>query len=326
MGHRAWLRGDRDAADRHYLAARADALQDRAMPYHYNCGTLVWLPRRQAEALLQRPQSDQSELGWKWFQLPPGPAPVGAVVVGFDPNYFVFFPRFLLAAVESYRRSGASIPFGVHCHIADVSREHVEFLCRAALRIAELSPAFRLSFSIGTAAVREPAYYTCLRFLALPGVLRLLRCGVVAMDVDSELLPSFFETWPWIVQHDFGLRMYSFDDSGRQITGEPWSIGAHPTYVAHSSAGVRFARFLRDYILAAYDASLVTNWTIDQCAIARGYDLLVRGAVGVKVINFARGMPLYRLPNDYGGKQAYLNSDPVTPAGFFDRLPATLAA
>ncbi len=322
MGHRAWLRGERDAADGHYLAARADATRDRVTPYHYNCGTLVWLSRAQAEALLAKAPNDQPERGWKWFQLPPGEAPAGALVVGFDPKYFVFFPKFLLSAVTAYEHSGTTTPFGVHCHVADAAQGHIEFLSHAALRIAKLRPEFRLSFSVGEAAARDAGYYTCLRFLALPGVFRLLRCSVIAMDVDSELLPAFFETWPQIAKHDLGLRMYSFDDSGRQIGGEPWSIGAHPTYVAYDLAGIRFANFVRDYIHAAYDPSLVTNWTIDQCALARGYDLLVRGRVGDKVFNFARGTCLYRLPNDYGGKQAYLDADPVTPASFFDRLAA----
>ncbi len=321
LGHRRWIAGERDAADAHYRRAREIAARDGLKPYHFNCGTLVWLPRGEAAALLDaEPPATGLSHGFA-----PGPAEL-AFVVGCDPNYFLFFPKLLLSAVAAHRRSGSAVPVVVHCCLSDPTELQAAFLREAAALLARLSPLVSLGWSTGPAAHRHPDWYTGLRFLALPDVIAHHGCAAVALDVDCALLPEFFAAAPRLLDQDFALRMYAFDESFRQVSGEPWSIGAHPTHVGAGPAGRRFAAFLRAYLHAAYDPALVTNWTIDQCAIAQGYDLIVRPDRSLRVLNLAREAPGYRLPEEDGGKAAFLHAGgAVTMANFAERLAAALA-
>ncbi len=136
------------------------------------------------------------------------------------------------------------------------------------------------------------------------------------MDIDTALEPAFFTLLPKLLDAEFGLRMYSFDPAtNRQIAGEPWSIGAHPSWVANTETGRRFGRFLRDYIATAYDPKAPTNWTIDQCAIARGYDLLIRDR-GLRVLNFAFSGRLATLAQEHPSKAAFRAARGVDAANF----------
>jgi hypothetical protein len=148
----------------------------------------------------------------------------------------------------------------------------------------------------------------------------------MALDIDSTLDKGFFAHIRHINTFDFALRMYNFtQDTYRQHAGEPWSIGAHPTYVSNTPLGRSFAGFMRDYIATAYNPSLATNWTIDQCAIAQGYDLLIRDSVNCKVLNVAYYDTIYHLPHEFGGKQGFLEAGGrVTIENFSDRLAAAM--
>jgi hypothetical protein len=215
----------------------------------------------------------------------------------------------------------------VHLHLADATPAHRAAVADMDSALAALVPGLRLSLSDAKAAFRETAHYTCLRFLALPAVLARYRCPAVAMDIDALAVPGFFAALAGLAGQDLGLRAYTFDAGWRQVGGEPWSIGAHPTYVADSPLGRRFAAFLVRYIDAAYDPALPTNWTIDQCAIAQAYDLLVRGDAAARVANLAHAAPLTLLPDAFGGKQAMLEADGlVTPENFRVRLEAAVGS
>ena len=124
---------------------------------------------------------------------------------------------------------------------------------------------------------------------------------------------------PKINEHDLGLRMYSFDMScRRQIAGEPWSIGAHPTYFSSTENGYKFSEFIGKYIAFAYNPNLLTNWTIDQCAIARAYDLLIRPNHSIKVIDFSTFDTISHLPSS--SKTEFLHEGGlVTLENFWDR-------
>ena len=107
------------------------------------------------------------------------------------------------------------------------------------------------------------------------------------MDIDATVSAGFANFCPHIGTFDFGLRMFSFArDSNRQVAGQPWSIGAHLTYVSDTLIGRRFARFLGDYILAAYDPKLPTTWTIGSvrdCAGLRPYAARSPGTQGAEL-------------------------------------------
>ncbi len=308
MGHYRWLTDDRDAADQHFRLAREIAIRDRLTPYHFNCGLLVWLTLAESQRLLTNPKPPSRISTEAWtqsFDEPPSPRADTVIVVGCDQHYFRFFPKFLLSVLRAHSIGGGGTPVALHCHVADPEPRQMTFLKEIRDELAQKGKPVRVSFGFSQSTFREASYYTCLRFLALPDVLDFYRCGALVMDIDSELEPAFFTRREEIAKFDAGLRMYSFDPkTRRQVGAEPWSIGAHPTYVSATPAGRRFADFLSAYIRAAYDPSLVTNWTIDQCAIARGYDLIFRPTPERTVLNFAHFEAISRLPP--GSKEAFL--------------------
>jgi tetratricopeptide (TPR) repeat protein len=324
MGHFHWLEGRRDEADASYLAAKQAALDNRITPYHFNCGTMVWLPREQAEPLVRSPASGGqiSTHGWDCHFGSSGPRPEIAIIVGLDRRYFQFLPKFVLMAVAAHVASGSGIPAAVHCHLADGSDEQVAFLEQAADWIRREGPEFRLTYSLSRSPVQDPSYYTCLRFMVLQRVMAELGCGCIAMDVDAAIEPDFFGYVRHVTQFGAGLRMYTFDrNTGKQFGGEPWSIGAHPTFVAPTETGRAFAAFLHNYVCAAYDAGLPTNWTIDQCAIAQGYELILRKDPDFRVLNFAHYHKIAALPHEFGGKAAFLQAGGlVTADNFFEHV------
>jgi hypothetical protein len=317
LGHFDWLAGRRDAADRHYRCVREIAIRDKLSPCHFNAGAVIWLTTAESERLLTRPAPRREmPLASDWsdrFGMRCAALTEIVFVVGCDGNYFAFFPKFLLSVVRAYHAGGRGRQTAVHCHMADPKPGQIEFLQWAADWLGSVQPGVKLSFGSSISAHRLGAYYTCLRFLALPAVMDWYETGVLAMDIDSELDPDFFEHLDLIRRHDAGLRMYSFSpQTKRQVGGEPWSIGAHPTYLAYTQVGRRFAAFLAAYIEAAYDATSVANWTIDQCAIARAYDLILRPSIerdtgDATVLNFAYQPSISRLPE--AGKLAFLNED-----------------
>jgi tetratricopeptide (TPR) repeat protein len=330
LGHFDWLAGRRDEADRHYRCAREIAIRDKLSPCHFNAGAVIWLTTAESERLLTGPPSGrETPLASGWsdrFGMPCSTPPEIAFVVGCDGNYFSFFPKFLLSVLRAYHAGSRGRQAAVHCHVADPKPGQIEFLRWAADWLGAVQPGVKLSFGSSVSAHRLGAYYTCLRFLALPAVMDWHETGVLAMDIDSELDPDFFEHLDVIRRHDAGLRMYSFSpETKRQVGGEPWSIGAHPTYLAHTAVGRRFAAFLAAYIDAAYDANSVANWTIDQCAIARAYDLILRPSIEgdtgeATVLNFAFQPSISRLPE--AGKTAFLNEGGGVTTGNFAALAA----
>jgi hypothetical protein len=326
MGHYRWLLGEHDAADRHFRAARDISVRDGLTPYHYNCGQLVWLTQAESETLLQPPYAAAAISTGDWtyrFGAPPASTVDVAIVVGCDSNYFVFFPKLLLSILRAHAESGSDATVAVHCHVADPTGEQVAFLDGLSAELR--GRAVSVSYSLNAAPFREASYYTCLRFLALPEVMEFYRSAVLVLDIDTELDASFFTRLPEIAGFEAGLRMYSFDPQTRkQVGAEPWSIGADPTYLSGSAITRRFAEFLGRYIAAAYDPGLVTNWTIDQCAVARGYDLLLKSLPQDAVLSFAAFEPITRIPA--GSKAEFLRAGGFVGLGDFRQRAAAYLA
>jgi hypothetical protein len=331
LGHVHWIALRRDDADYAYIRARQLAIEHKIIPYHFDCGAMVWLNRPDAEKLLrpERPAGAPNPASrWTFRFSDDGEAngPHLALVLGCDSQYFKFFPKFLLSVIEAQIKGEHDARIVVHCHIADPLPDQLNFLDTVSKELARSVPEIVISYSFGPPDHYDPGYYTCLRFLVLPEILARYGCGVMALDIDSTLDDQFFAHLQHITTFDFAFRMYNFtSDTNRQVGGEPWSIGAHPTYVSSTPSGRIFAGFMRDYIAAAYDPTLPTNWTIDQCAIAQGYDLLIRNDPDRKVLNVAYYSTIYHLPHEFGGKEGFLDAGGrVTMDNFRDRLTAVM--
>jgi len=326
VGHVHWIAGRRDDADDAYRCARDLAIEQSIIPYHFDCGAMVWLKLSEVEVLLQPDHQIRDRLPTStWvYRFPDRERderqPDIALVLGCDRQYFEFYPKFLLSLIEAHLASGRRERVALHCHVAAPEPGQVDFLDD----IFGCSDDIVISYSVGSAAFDEASYYTCLRFLVLPAVLARYGCGAMALDIDSIVSSAFFDQLDAIRDADLGLRMYNFTpDGSTQVAGEPWSIGAHPTYVSNTELGCRFAGFLRAYVSAAYDPRLATNWTIDQCAIAQAYDLLVSKACRCKLMNNAYHPPVCHLPHEFGSKADLLEAGGrVTINNFRTRLAA----
>ncbi len=309
-GHIDWLGGNHGAADEAYRYARDLAMAWGVTPYHFDCGIMTWLTQSEAEKLLVMGTLPAPALPTSNFVFDEESISRGAeivFVIGCDAGYFRFVPTFLASVLRSRQMSGSRARVAVHCHIANPQDHQLAFLRELAAWLRRKAPELTVGFSFNDATYKERAYYTCLRFLVLPEVLRRYGCGAIAVDVDSAITPEFFRSLELLKSHSFGLRAYTFPPNSRkQHNGEPWAIGAHPTYVECSDQGLKFASFLQHYVQTAYDPKLLTNWCIDQCAIGRAYDLMIGDDVSIRLLNFAHVPSLYELPDDFGGKEEFI--------------------
>ncbi len=321
-GHFCWLQGQRAAADAHYAQARMLSDQGRLTPYHVNCGVLAWLDLATVEGLLRGEPAQRAISTHDWAYCWADAAPRDlVVVVGCDSGYFRFFPKFLLSVIQSHAASAEGQRVAVHCHLADATDEQIQFLQRIGAEVSQAGGAVLLSYSTNAAQFKDRSYYTCLRFLALPEILSHYQCPALVMDIDSILDIGFFKTYDAMKSCDFALRMYSFSpETWKQLGDEPWSIGAHPTYLSATAIGQRFAAFISAYICKAYDPAHVTNWTIDQCAIAQAYDLIVRRAPAASVLNLAFSPSISHLPS--GSKDDFLVEGGLVDFANFSGLAA----
>jgi len=315
LGHQFWITDDRVAADAAYGLAKADAIARGIAPYHFNCGVLVWLPLKTAEALdadfVDGAPQVVGDVAWNlpsvardWPEL--------VISVGCDRGYFRYFPKLLLSIRRAHEASGSQSRFLVHCHVADASDEQIRFFSEIGALIETSYPHMRLVFSHGAPAHRERSYYTCLRFLTLPTLLQTYDCGVLVLDIDCILHEDFFANIRQSFEYKFGMRKYNFDDEDHQMGGEPWSITAYPLYISNTLIGRRLASFIVRYIEAAYDPGLVTNWTIDQSALGQAHRMIAQADPEKSILNLARSKPLVRFPHEFGSKDAFLVSGGIT--------------
>ena len=123
MGHHHWLHNQRDFADPHFRQAREIAVRSGLRPYHFDCGTMVWLPRHETEALLAGrggPLSSDVDPRLAVSILLSGPdwRVDMVIVVGCDRRYFQYFPNFPPSAIKAQGKNDAGPRIAVHCHVA----------------------------------------------------------------------------------------------------------------------------------------------------------------------------------------------------------------
>lgn len=308
-GKIAWLYGNKDQADAAFRQGRDLAMTWGVVPYHFDCGIMAWLTRTEALALLQPAKTLGAVLSITDFKFSSAESERSfdiAFVVGCDTGYFRFLPNFIFSVLYARIISRSQARVIIHCHVADPSDIQISYLKEINDFFIQNSLNVCIRTSFNKSQFQEAAYYTCLRFLVLPEVLEKYRCAAVAVDVDSTITPEFFHKLDSILENDFGFRAFTFPpNSRRPVAGEPWAIGAHPTFVNFREIGLEFAYFLQKYVQHAYNPKWFTNWCIDQCAIGRGYDLLIAENPEIRLMNFAYVANLYELP-DGAGKDAFL--------------------
>ncbi|SIQ07048.1 glycosyltransferase family 2 protein [Acidiphilium angustum] len=309
LGHHHWLNGDRAKTDFHYGCARLESLSHKIMPTHFNAGVLTWLDSRSVNALAVEPAVDFVGVdGWRWCapsdELAP---PQLTIVVGCDSGYFAYFPKLLLSLIKTVMHSAVKNVTLLHIHFAEPDRAQLEFLEKWSKRLNHAGSNLHLSYAFGSLKYAEPGIFTCLRFLALPELFSRYNADTIIIDIDDIISADFFEKVDGLRAADLALRMHNFDESQRQIAGEPWSINASQMYVAANEIGKLYSKILKNFISVAYDPSLPTNWTIDQNAVGQAFDYCRKKYSKINVINLVEYGSITVMPHNIGGKEALFN-------------------
>lgn len=307
-GHECWLQGQRAEADDLYGRARSLYQKTRIIPYHSNCGTLVWLPERHffdvASSTDEARPTNRTQFVWTNDDVDESSL---NVIVGCDANYFRFFPLFLLSAIKSVKENSEKLTLIVHCHVANATPEQLGFLSDAQMLLRSHALNVKLSYSHGESAYKERAYYTCLRFLVARDVIDRRPVPTFIMDIDICLTPEFLKTVNKLRGFDLGLRMDGFaGQTNEQVRGEPWTINAQSMYLSGSPNSLQFVELIRDYIASAYNPDNLENWTVDQCAVAQAYRYLIAFEPQVRTFNMSFDKRMFVSAQEYQNKDVYL--------------------
>ncbi|WP_156680982.1 tetratricopeptide repeat protein [Sphingomonas profundi] len=311
--HEAWLGGDRLLADREYQAAKALYHLHGVIPFHSNCGSMVWLPENDlfAAILTGSARSEEGGAEFFWPARPTGKNPI-TFLVACDAGYFSFFPSFLESIIHLQNEFEGARQLHVHCHVVDATDEQVALL----RQLQEASRRVSVSFSLAKAAHRERAYYTCLRYIVAHSVIEHMQCPTFIMDIDLRVTANFPAVVRDLADYDIGLRMDGFPGQGtRQIRGEPWTINAQSMYISGKAPGIEFLRIIQEYIAAAYDPANLSNWTVDQCAIAQAFSWLNSYVPNLRTKNLTFAPALFDTSQSYPTKDAFLRANPITYEG-----------
>lgn len=310
MGHASWLNDLRAEADAHYATARTLALQGNISPIHYNCGVFTWLSEAASKALVGRTMPDHLGLSsWTWHFSPEAETqPELCLVFGCDSRYFEFIPKLILSLIRACRADSAAGRLELCIGVDQPTMEQLNFLTKVAEWLEEHEPRLGLNFAHGTLTSRTPATYTAIRYLMLPAITARYSCPVMTADCDGYFPQDFISLWREMQQTaDYGFRLYAYDQSGKQIHGEPWGFGAGLSYFGEAEKLPDIASFLSNYLNTAYNPQNPTNWCVDQCALAQAFREFVAPRWHDLRIKFIDdGTPLMIMPHHVGGKRALL--------------------
>ncbi len=178
-----------------------------------------------------------------------------------DANYFRIFAPALVAS--SMRRKG-DVRLAIHAHIIDPDPESLELATRLKTEFGlnyttETSPS-----SIKQYTVRR-AYFTCVRFLLAPILLREYECPLLITEADCLM------NWEW---SDLTLHADRADVGHVKSSlwnWVPWTkIPAGILLLAPTRAGIEHADYIARFISHAFErqgSGAVDLWTVDQVAL-----------------------------------------------------------
>ncbi|GBQ96152.1 hypothetical protein ACFFGF_06440 [Asaia lannensis] len=321
-GHKAWLEGERDKADAHYSMARSLSRANKRYVAHFNAGLYTW---RSSEPFDPGPRPLNID-SWRWYGMPQNRAGEKAekklvLAVGCDQRYFAFLPRLIASLIQACiqaERPDWLQPGSIQLVVglAGGTDRHVGFLAAVSDALQRHRSPVALAFAQGSLRHCDPASFSCLRYLLLPEVTRLMSGPVMTLDADA-LFPADFVALADALTRDFdyGFRLYAYDRDGRQIAGEPWGFGAGVSYFGETALVPVIAQELHDYIVGTYHSSNPTNWCIDQCALSTVYHRHIAPRWNALRIRFMDDPPpIVLMPHHLGmDKKAFSQWDEIVP-------------
>lgn len=314
MGHFHFGRTEIPEADGFYLQA-ARLLQSHGQRnIHYNNGVFTWRSHAFSQAIeglhdtaegIKLPAPDESAEGAPLVHL-----------LGCDDSYFTKYGNM---CIYSSLKAGPKDVL-VHVHVCNPSDDTLKTLegwrDRDDVKV-------RFSYERRDESLVSKPYYTTLRFLVAPAIMKHYNKPLVISDVDMVVNQPWAATVEAIGDADAGYIASTQEEWITEHYGigtRPWDVAAGTMYFSNSELGRRFAGYVASYIRTVLSfpkpSEWYLNWGVDQVALRKGVDIVLHPG-GAKVRNL-RTVRMLRGPLMHMGGKAALASEPAP--GPFDDL------
>ncbi|SDL96769.1 hypothetical protein [Arthrobacter sp. ok362] len=307
LGHNHFGRQEIAEADGFYLQAARLLQRHGQRNIHYNNGVFTWRSHAFSKAIEGLHDSPKS------ITLPDlDPSLDRASLVhllGCDDSYFKKYGNM---CIYSSLRSGPAHVI-VHVHVCNPSGDTLTILEGWANREDVM---VRFSFEYRDESLTSVPYYTTLRFLVAPAIMRHYNKPLVISDVDMVVNQPWADTLEAIGEADAGYISGSTDEWITEHYGpgtRPWDVAAGTMYFSNSDLGRRFLGYVASYIRTVLTFPKQTewylNWGVDQVALRKGVDIVLHPNAA-KVRNL-RTVRMLRGPLMHMGGKAELAREPA---------------
>lgn len=310
LGHYHFGRMEIEQADGFYLQS-AKLLQSHGQRnIHFNNGVFTWRSHAFSQAIEALQQDAQG------IELPKQDGSTDDVslvhLLGCDDSYFQKYGNM---CIYSSLRAGPKDVL-VHVHVCNPSDDTLKTLREWSEREDVM---VRYSHEAREETRTSKPYYTTLRFLVAPAIMRHYRKPLVISDVDMVVNQPWRETVEAIGNADAGYISGSTEEWISEhygIGARPWDVAAGTMYFSDSDLGQRFVAYVASYIRTVLTfpkaSEWYTNWGVDQVALRKGVDIVLHpGAARVRNLRTVRMLrgPLMHM----GGKAALANEPAPGP-------------
>jgi hypothetical protein len=146
----------------------------------------------------------------------------------------------------------------------------------------------RFEFPPDTTYLNKKAFYTCLRFMLAPLLLKEYNKPVIVSEFDGQLSLPVASYSRLVGDADVGLSFYN------RMNFFPWNnVWAGTVYFQHSLHGNRFANLVDSYCRSFFigEKWLYNLWHVDQNALYCVYRFLSARTKDIRIINLKNNLP-----------------------------------
>lgn len=313
-GHRFWLQGNKEACAESYETAKHLCQIYNIVPFHFDCGVLVWKRNADVQDGIFKIKSEYFSLNQEILHyFCENISPSIVISLGCDGNYLKYLGLILCSLVSNFNGSNVVV---VHLYVVNASATQIQFLHNTK-ELFNKSAKIGFSFSYSKPIHQDRAFYTCLRFFLCQNLMYKYRAAVMPMDIDTILMPKFFEMIDVFKEKTIGLTLNGFEnDNKTQIGGRPWTIAAGMSLFGKNDISLIFIDYLLSYIKVSFDTKNITNWTIDQCGLCNAFDSIKFLLEPKAIFNFSGKEDLVKYLNSESRSKVTEYPTPSTDAEY----------
>lgn len=301
LGHLAYYQNNRPAADSHYLTAARFLIAKGAVNFHGNRGVMSWRGLDFVQLLDTFKQEDCLQLLPRQLDTAIDLSAQSKVIhlLACDDQYFQKYGEIAINSSIAHADIDGLV---IHLHVINPGNKTIQF-------ISELQKTSTVkidrTFEFTSSDLCDKAYYTCLRFLIAPVLLRKYKCGVLITEVDAAIIANWSKIMEMLQNKEVCL-------SNEQIFSRPypWAAAAALLYFSPSEFAIRMADLIAKYIAVVFDFNAIErgNWVIDQVAIGQSIDFLAMEAGAREKVKYVQLKKILKLANYFeGGKTQFID-------------------